>query len=91
MILSSAESGTLKPQAIINLLAVSYPHMKMSSAKNTQGDFSGFRDFMRRLVTAPHCEIKAKLDAEKIAKKRKAKPSTSRDSGAKILDSHSAR
>ena len=42
------------------------------SAKNEQGDFGKFTDFMRRLVAVPHSEIKAKLDAEKRAKKRKA-------------------
>jgi hypothetical protein len=41
------------------------------SAKNEQGDFENFTNFMRRLVAVPHSEIKAKLDAEKRAKKRK--------------------
>jgi len=57
--------------------------MKRRSAKDTPGDFGNFTNFMRRLVAVPHSEIKAKLDAEKAAKKRKAKPSASRDSGAK--------
>jgi len=36
---------------------------------------------MRKLISVPHSEIKAKLDAEKAAKKRKPKrPSASRDS-----------
>jgi hypothetical protein len=51
--------------------------------KNESGDFDKFTDFMRRLVAVPHSEIKAKLEAEKRAKKRKSKPSASRDSGAK--------
>ena len=42
------------------------------SAKNVQGDFGKFTDFMKRLVAVPHSEIKAQLDAEKKAK-RKAK------------------
>jgi hypothetical protein len=42
------------------------------SAKNEQGDFGKFTNFMRRLVAVPHSEIKAKLDAEKRARKRKA-------------------
>jgi hypothetical protein len=42
-----------------------------SPAKNPTGDFGQFTDFMRRLVAVPHSEIKAKLDAEKRAKKRK--------------------
>jgi hypothetical protein len=55
-----------------------------SSAKNITGSFAEFTDFMRRLVAVPHSEIKAQLDAEKRAKKRKkAKASASLDSGAK--------
>jgi hypothetical protein len=42
-------------------------------AKNVQGDFGQFTNFMRRLVAVPHSEIKAKLDAEKRAKTRKRK------------------
>ena len=41
------------------------------SAKNDTGEFDRFTDFMRRLVSVPHSEIKAKLDAEKRAKTRK--------------------
>ncbi len=52
--------------------------MKTPSA--TPGDFNKFADFMRRLVAVPHSEIKAKLDAEKKAKKRTSKTSASRDS-----------
>lgn len=47
------------------------------SAKNEQGDFDRFTNFMRRLVAVPHSEIKAKLDAEKQAKKQRRKPSSS--------------
>jgi hypothetical protein len=42
-----------------------------SPAKNPTGDFGQFTNFMRRLVAVPHSEIKARLDAEKLAKKRK--------------------
>jgi hypothetical protein len=49
------------------------------SAKNEQGDFGKFTDFMRRLVAVPHSEIKAKLDAEKRAKERKAASHVSGD------------
>ena len=61
------------------------PNHPKPSAKNIDGDFDRFTGFMRRLVAVPHAEIKAKLDAEKAAKKRKRtpKPSASRDSGAK--------
>ncbi len=54
------------------------------SAKNITGDFAEFTDVMRRLMAVPHSEIKAKIDAEKRAKKRKkTKASASLDSGAK--------
>jgi hypothetical protein len=39
------------------------------SPQNDVGDFEGFTNFMRRLVAVPHSEIKAKLDAEKAAKR----------------------
>lgn len=42
------------------------------TAKNETGDFAQFTGFMRRLVAVPHAKIKAKLEAEKLAK-RKAK------------------
>ena len=56
-----------------------------TSAKNDQGEFSRFENFMRRLVSVPHSEIKAKLDAEKRAKERKrtSKASVSRASSDK--------
>jgi hypothetical protein len=51
-------------------------------AKNPTGDFGQFTNFMRKLVSVPHDEIKAKLEAEKAAKKRK-RPSSraSRETG----------
>ena len=51
-------------------------------AKSVEGDFGKFTHFMRRLVAVPHSEIKAKLDAEKLAKTRKRK-AASRASRAK--------
>jgi len=54
------------------------PSQPTGSAKNETGDFAKFTDFMRRLVAVPHSEVKAKLDAEKKAKKRTPKPSASR-------------
>jgi hypothetical protein len=45
-------------------------------AKNPTGDFDQFTNFMRRLVAVPHSAIKAKLDAEKLAKTRKRKVSS---------------
>jgi hypothetical protein len=41
------------------------------SAKNVEGDFDQFTDFMRKLVAVPHSTIKARLDAEKLRKTRK--------------------
>jgi len=46
-------------------------------AKEIVGNSDVFTGFMRRLVQVPHSEIKAKLDAEKAAK-RTSKRSASR-------------
>jgi hypothetical protein len=60
------------------------PTRPIHSAKNVTGDFGKFTDFMRRLVAVPHSEIKAKLDAEKQAKRQREKRSSaSRASHAK--------
>jgi hypothetical protein len=50
------------------------------SAKIANGNSENFTSFMRRLMRVPHSEIKAKLDAEREAK-RTSKPA-SRASGA---------
>jgi hypothetical protein len=51
------------------------------SVKNEAGEFDKFRNFMTRLVAVPHSEIKAKLEAEKAAKRKaKSSHSVSRDS-----------
>jgi len=42
------------------------PH---ASAKNVTGDSATFTNFMQRLMQVPHSEIKAKLDAEREAKR----------------------
>jgi hypothetical protein len=53
-----------------------------TSAKNVTNDFDPtFIDFTRRVLSVPHSVIKARLDAEKEAK-RTAKASSSRVSGA---------
>jgi hypothetical protein len=53
------------------------PSQPTSSAKNAMGDFDpAFIDFTRRILSVPHSEIKAKLDAEREAK-RTAKSSVS--------------
>jgi hypothetical protein len=56
------------------------PTRPTASAKNETGDFGKFKNFMQRLVAVPHSEIKAKLDAEKRAKKRN-RPSKASASG----------
>jgi hypothetical protein len=43
-------------------------------------EYENFDRTMQQLMRVPHSKIKVKLDAEKAAKKRKAKPSASRDS-----------
>lgn len=43
--------------------------MPSQTAKNVSGNSENFTSFMRRLVQVPHSEIKAKLDAEKEAKR----------------------
>lgn len=58
------------------------PNQPTSSAKNVTGNFDpAFTDFARRILSVPHSEIKAKLDAEKAAK-RTSKISPSPASGA---------
>jgi hypothetical protein len=47
------------------------PTRPTASARNETGEFGRFKNFMTRLMAVPHSEIKAKLDAEKSAKKRK--------------------
>jgi hypothetical protein len=47
------------------------PQKPTQTGKNDAGNFGRFTDFMKRLVAAPHSEIKAALDAKKRAKKRK--------------------
>jgi hypothetical protein len=50
--------------------------------KNTE--YAAFSDLAGKLLSVPHAEVKAKLDAEKRAKKRKkSKTSASREAGAR--------
>lgn len=55
-------------------------NVKSESAKDVTGDFEKFKDFARQILSVPHSEIKAQIDAEK-AEKRTPK-SASRASGA---------
>jgi hypothetical protein len=41
------------------------------SAKNEAGDSDKFKSFVRQVLSVPHSEVKAKLDAEKQAKRQK--------------------
>jgi hypothetical protein len=59
----------------------SMPNQPTASAKNVTGDFERFTEFARRVISVPHSTIKARLDAEKEAK-RMSKTSVSRVSGA---------
>ena len=42
---------------------------KPQSADDVTGDFEKFKDFARQILSVPHSEIKAQLDAEKAAKR----------------------
>jgi hypothetical protein len=55
------------------------PNLPELSAKIETGDAGTFTDFARRILSVPHSEIKAKLDAEREAK-RTSKTSASRAS-----------
>jgi len=44
--------------------------------KKKSSEYASFENLTRQLMSVPHSEIKAKLDAEKAAKKRK-KPKNS--------------
>jgi hypothetical protein len=60
------------------------PNLPTDPAKNVTGDSENFTNFMRRLVAVPHAEIKARLDAEKEAK-RTSKTSASRASAVQSI------
>ena len=57
------------------------PNHPTDPAKEITGNSGVFTDFMRKLMQVPHSEIKAKLEAEKAAK-RPPKRSASRASAA---------
>jgi hypothetical protein len=40
-------------------------NVKSESAKDVTGDFEKFKDFARQILSVPHSEIKAQLEAEK--------------------------
>ncbi len=39
--------------------------------KRKDSEYDNFENLARRIISVPHSEVKAKLDAEKAAKKRK--------------------
>jgi len=43
----------------------------MSEGMKKKTEYKNFTDLLDRVLSVPHSEIKAKLDAEKAAKKRK--------------------
>jgi hypothetical protein len=45
------------------------PITPVPSCQNETGDFDHFAEFARRIVSAPHAEIKGKLDAKREAKR----------------------
>lgn len=51
-------------------------------AKDVVGTTAALDQFTRRILSVPHSTIKAKLDAEKAAKRTSLKRSASRDSAA---------
>jgi hypothetical protein len=60
------------------------PSKPINPAKNVSGDFDTFTNFARRLVAVPHAEIKAKLDAEKEAKRTSKIASRAPASSSKV-------
>jgi hypothetical protein len=48
----------------------------MKSSSKTSEEYAAFENLLKQVVSVPHSEIKAKLDAEKRAKKKK-RPKTS--------------
>jgi len=59
------------------------PNLPPTSAKDEMGDFDpAFIDFTRRILSVPHSEIKAKLDAEREAKRTSKASASDRASTA---------
>lgn len=71
------EKLTRDTSALRSNLGACMPIAPVPSGQNELGDFDRFTEFARRLVAVPHAEIKAKLDAERDAK-RTSKASASR-------------
>ncbi len=56
----------------------------MTQAKNNE--FSAFNDLAGKILSVSHREVKAKLDAEKQAKKRKKSKTSASGHGAAAKD-----
>jgi len=50
-------------------------------------EWVNFNEMMKKLVTVPHSEIKAALDAEKVAKQRKKRKAKKKPSASARADS----
>lgn len=55
-----------------NRLVARHSHRVGYEMKKESG-FKNFDRMMRKLLSVPHSEVKTKLDAEKVAKKKKRK------------------
>jgi len=53
------------------------------SAKNEQGEYANFATALKKVLSVPHSELKAKLDAEKRVRKQRSKRTSSHASGDK--------
>lgn len=62
----AAQSPTLLSN---DRVGASVPTKPKPSAKNVPGDFDNFTNFARQIMSVPHSEIKAQIDAEKAAKR----------------------
>ncbi len=51
-----------------------------------QTEYSAFNDLASKILSVPHYEVKAKLDAEKQAKKRKKSKTSASGHGANAKD-----
>lgn len=52
-------------------------HHPKLSAKNETGEYANFSRALKQVLSVPRSEMQAKLDAEKRARKRHAKPTSS--------------
>jgi hypothetical protein len=53
------------------------------SAKNETGEYATFETALKKVLSVPHLELKAKLDAEKRVRKQRTKRTSGHASRAK--------